>query len=142
MNRLPPQPLDAEERALAAQLPRMHGRSEPTAELDARILAAAHAAAQQPAKPARRRWAAPLALAASLCLAVGVAWRVQFTPSPPAAPAPMAHHATPAAAEATRAKVRAADSARSPASTAPPGAQPAAPIHAPSAVDTAPPSPQ
>ena len=106
MNRLPPQPLDAEERALAAQLPRLRGRSEPTPALDARILAAAHAAAQQPAKPARRRWAAPLALAASLCLAVGVAWRVQLTP-PPAASATPATRTTPATAEAPRSEATA-----------------------------------
>ena len=140
MNRLPPQPLDAQERALAAQLPRLHGRSEPTAELDARILAAAHAAAQQPAKPARRRWAAPLALAASLCLAVGVAWRVQFTPAPPAAPASSAQRAAPdVAAEAARTTMPAADSARAISNTAPPVTQRPAPIRAPSAASTPPP---
>ena len=46
MTRLPRQPLDADERALANALPRPHGRDAPDAALDSRILAAAHAAAQ------------------------------------------------------------------------------------------------
>ena len=84
MNRHPPQPLDAEERALAAQLPRPHGRSEPGPELDARILAAAQAATQ-PKPTARRRlrsWIAPTAVAASLMLAVGLAWQLRAPPAP------------------------------------------------------------
>lgn len=146
MTHRPPQPLDAEERALAAQLPRLHGRSEPTAELDARILAAAHAAAQQPAKPTRRRWAAPLALAASLCLAVGVAWRVQLTPSQPASETPSPHNTAPrAAAEVAKLEAPATDSASNAATIAPPNtptpAPRPAPIRAPSVADT-PPSPQ
>ena len=88
MTRSPRQPLDAEERALAARLPRPHGRDEPGAGIDARILAAAHAAAASPlpATTRRRRWIVPAGLAASLCLAVGLAWRVQLAP-PDAAPA-------------------------------------------------------
>ncbi len=88
MTRSPRQPLDAEERALAARLPRPHGRDESGAGIDARILAAAHAAAASPlpATPRRRRWIVPAGLAASLCLAVGLAWRVQLAP-PDAAPA-------------------------------------------------------
>lgn len=88
MNRHPPQPdhgLDAEERALAALLPRPLGRTEPGAELDARILAAARAATEPAnAKPAvrRRSWIAPTAVAASLMLAVGLAWQLR----PPASP--------------------------------------------------------
>lgn len=85
MNRFPREPLDADERALAAALPRPHGRSEPDAALDARILAAAHAATQAPARR-KRRWPAPLALAASLCLAVGLAWQLR-EPAPPRSPA-------------------------------------------------------
>ena len=84
MNRRPPQPLDAEERALAARLPRPHGRSEPGPDLDARILAAARTALE-PARPGttarRRSWIAPTAVAASLLLAVGLAWQLR----PPAA---------------------------------------------------------
>ena len=74
--------LDAEERALAAQLPRVRGRSEPTADMDARILAAARAAqAAPPARRGVRRWPVPFALAASLCLAVGLAWQLRLAPS-------------------------------------------------------------
>lgn len=89
MTRHPPQPLDAEERALAALLPRPHGRGEPGADLDARILAAAQASLhQQPAvRRARRSWIGPTALAASLVLAVGLAWQLR---PPPSLPAPAA----------------------------------------------------
>ncbi|RZA20740.1 MAG: hypothetical protein EOP93_05245 [Lysobacteraceae bacterium] len=100
MTRHPRQPLDAEERALAAMLPRAHGRSEPGPDLDARILAAAQSAVQsQPASRRRHRsWIAPTALAASLMLAVGLAWQLR----PPAslrADAP-AGPATPASPDA------------------------------------------
>ncbi|QIL20966.1 hypothetical protein [Thermomonas sp. HDW16] len=87
MNRHPPPPnerLDAEERALAAQLPRAHGRSEPGPELDARILAAAQAAVHWQSPPNRRRrsWIAPVAVAASLVLALGLAWQLRPPPTP------------------------------------------------------------
>lgn len=85
MTRRPPQPLDAEERAMAALLPRPHGRGEPGADLDARILAAAQAALHpQPAGRSRRNWIGPSALAASLVLAVGLAWQLRPPPSLPA----------------------------------------------------------
>jgi resuscitation-promoting factor RpfA len=89
MTRHPPQPLDAEERALAALLPRPHGRAEPGADLDARILAASQAAlhAQPATRRPRRSWIGPTALAASLVLAVGLAWQLR---PPPALPAPAA----------------------------------------------------
>lgn len=89
MTRHPPQPLDAEERALAALLPRPHDRGEPGADLDARILAAAQAALQpQPAvRRPRRSWIGPTAVAASLVLAVGLAWQLR---PPPSLPAPAA----------------------------------------------------
>ena len=84
MTRLPREPLDAEERALAARLPRLHGRDEPDAALDARILAAAHAAlAPAPIAKRRRGWIVPLTAAASVSLAVGQAR--QMPPPPPAA---------------------------------------------------------
>lgn len=85
MSRLPREPLDARERELAAALPRLHGRDQPDAALDARILAAAHAAVREPVRPVRKRrsWLAPLSVAASLCLAVGLAWQLR----PPASPA-------------------------------------------------------
>lgn len=75
--------LDAEERALAAALPRPHGRSAPGPELDARILAAARAAIEPPpAQRPRRSWIASTALAASLVLVVGLAWQLRPPPSP------------------------------------------------------------
>ena len=80
MNRFPPEPLDAEERALAARLPRLGGSDVPPPELDARILAAARAPAAAPRRPARR-WQVPAALAATLCLAVGLSWQLRQTPS-------------------------------------------------------------
>ena len=83
MTRLPREPLDTDERALAARLPRLHGRDEPDAALDARILAAAHAALSPvPVAKRRRGWIVPLTAAASVSLAVGLAWQLQ----PPSAP--------------------------------------------------------
>ena len=54
MTRQPRPPLDAEEQAVAASLPRLHGRTEPGPALDARILGAARAAVATPA-PAPKR---------------------------------------------------------------------------------------
>lgn len=87
--RPPPQPLDAEERALAALLPRPHGRAAPGADQDARILAAAQAALHpHPAtRRPRRSWIGPTAVAASLVLAVGLAWQLRPPPALPASPA-------------------------------------------------------
>jgi len=88
MTRLPREPLDADERALAARLPRLHGREEPDAALDARILAAAHAAMSAvPVAKRRRGWIVPLTAAASVSLAVGLAWQLQAPPAPQLAPA-------------------------------------------------------
>ena len=78
-------PLDAEERALRAQLPRLHGRGEPGPLLDASILSAARVAATEaPPRPRRRSWIMPLSVAATVTVAVGLAWRLQ---PPDAAPA-------------------------------------------------------
>lgn len=88
MKQRPPQPphaLDAEERGLARALPRLHGRATPGPDMDASILAAAQAAVR-PAKPSqfparpRIRWIAPAALAASMVLAVGMAWQLRPLP--------------------------------------------------------------
>lgn len=79
------EPLDPSERALAAALPRLHGRTEPDPALDAQVLAMAHAAAAAPTPPLRRRsWVVPLSVAASITLAVGLAWRLRPLPPLPA----------------------------------------------------------
>ncbi len=78
--------LDAEERALAKALPRVHGRAAPGPDLDASILAAAETAVRQarlpytPIRP-RVRWIAPASLAASMVLAVGIAWQLRPLPA-------------------------------------------------------------
>ncbi len=85
-----PRALDAEERALAKSLPRLHGRTAPGPDLDASILAAAQAAVH-PARAARAetrsetrprlRWIAPASLAASMVLAVGMVWQLRPLPA-------------------------------------------------------------
>ncbi|GGD39903.1 hypothetical protein [Pseudoxanthomonas indica] len=78
MNRRPLQPLDAEEAALAEQLARLGPHGEPSPRLDARILAAAHDAVSEQARPRRRsRWPLGLGVAASALLAVGIAWQLR-----------------------------------------------------------------
>lgn len=72
-------PLDDEERQLAAQLTRIAPRGEPSAELDARILAMAERGVASNAAPARRRrarWPAWLGVAASLTAVAGLIWQV------------------------------------------------------------------
>ncbi|WP_058834838.1 hypothetical protein [Luteimonas abyssi] len=91
-------PLDAEERALAALLARHAPEGDPSPALDARILAMARegdglraaagdtgappppARRGRAARPRRRRWPAMLGVAASLALAVGVAWQLRPPP--------------------------------------------------------------
>ena len=76
MKRFPLQPLDAEERALLAALPRLHGRAQPGEGVDARILAAARETTPAVAvERAPRRWLAPLGVAASLVVAAGLVWQ-------------------------------------------------------------------
>lgn len=90
MNRTDREPLTPDERALADLLARDGGQSSPSAALDAAILAAAREAAM-PAAPAprvsalqapptRHRWPLAVGIAASLALAVGIAW--QLRPGP------------------------------------------------------------
>lgn len=88
MTRPDQEPLTPEERELARRLARLGAHAEPSAALDARILAAAHAADTTPTDigrtRARRRprfaWAAGLGVAASLLLAVGIAWQLRPLP--------------------------------------------------------------
>ncbi|GAB1407927.1 hypothetical protein MASR1M8_18460 [Thermomonas brevis] len=64
-------------------MPRPSGRGEPGAGLDARILAAARAATEAPPSRApKRRWIAPLGVAATVIVAAGLAWQL-LPPSPP-----------------------------------------------------------
>jgi hypothetical protein len=77
--------LTTEERALAQRLARLGPHGEPSPALDASVLAAAHDAVAQHAgmRVPRRRWPAAFGIAASLALAVGIAW--QLRPLPQAA---------------------------------------------------------
>ncbi|WP_407351354.1 hypothetical protein [Luteimonas sp. R10] len=98
------EPLTPEERALAERLARTSPRAEPPPALDARILAAARAATEAPtgsARPRRRRWPATLGIAASLALAVGIAWQLRPLPQapPPASEVPASEAAAPRPAE-------------------------------------------
>jgi hypothetical protein len=91
MNRPHDEPLSPEERALAERLSRLGPHDGPSPALDAKILAAAHAAVAA-STPRRRRWLALSAvpgsvitgvgMAAALVLVVGVVW--QMRPSGPA----------------------------------------------------------
>ena len=83
-----PTSLDPREHALAQRLARVGPHGEPSPALDSRILAAAHAAVSghRDAGPLRsRRWPLGLGVAASLALALGLAW--QLRPLPQVAPA-------------------------------------------------------
>lgn len=78
MNRHPHEPLTPEERELAQLTGRLGPHGEPSPALDARILAAAHAAvASQQARKPRSRWPVAMGVAASVVLAVGVAWQLR-----------------------------------------------------------------
>lgn len=98
----PREPLTPEEQALARRLAQAGPQAEPSPALDARILAAARAADAGPGMRATRqrprRWPVALGVAASLVLAIGLAWRLRPLPGPaverePAAP--MAQAKTP-----------------------------------------------
>ncbi len=81
-------PLTPEELALAQRLVQLGSHGEPSPALDARILAAAHAAVGGSSTRSQRqgkRWPLLFGVAASLALAVGIAWRLR--PLPDAAPA-------------------------------------------------------
>jgi hypothetical protein len=94
----PREPLTPEERGLAQRLARVEAHAAPPAALDAAILAAARAelaaSIDQPAtslhaaptsgQRQRPRWPTLLGLAASVTLAIGIAWQLR-TPSHPAA---------------------------------------------------------
>jgi hypothetical protein len=78
MNRYPHEPLTPEERELAQLTGRLGPHGEPSPALDARVLAAAHAAvAVEQARKPKPRWPVAMGLAASVVLAVGVAWQLR-----------------------------------------------------------------
>lgn len=92
MNRPDREPLTPEERMLADRLARDGNAVSPSAALDAVILAAAREAAgaaqpqaqvattQHRPSPRRRRWPFATGIAASLALAVGIAWQMRPVP--------------------------------------------------------------
>ncbi|MGH8026342.1 MAG: hypothetical protein ACREO0_06390, partial [Pseudoxanthomonas sp.] len=91
-----PEPLTPEERELARLTGHLGPQGEPSTALDARILAAAHAALDRK-QPSRRkpRWPVAMGLAASVIFAVGIAWQLR-----PLQQAPMAASEAPAVASA------------------------------------------
>ena len=117
MNRHPPEPLTQEERELAQLIARVGSHNEPPAALDAKILAAAHAAVNSNPQRARKpRWPVAMGLAASVVFAVGIAW--QLRPLQPAAPlsseAPVPASAAPEMAARTEAEPVTAAAAATP----------------------------
>lgn len=89
-----PEPLTPEERELARLTGHLGPQGEPSTALDARILAAAHAALERK-QPVRRkpRWPVAMGLAASVIFAVGIAWQLrplQQTPMAASSEAPAA----------------------------------------------------
>src|SRR5690606_7006452 len=90
VSRWPQSPLDPAERELARRLAQLDPRAAPSPQTDAAILAAARAAAgtgapasaRPPLPPRRRprRWPVGLGIAASLALALGVAWQLRPLP--------------------------------------------------------------
>lgn len=90
----PPEPLTPEERELAQLTAQLGPQGEPSTALDARILAAAHAALdrKQPSRRRKPRWPVAMGLAASVIFAVGIAWQLrplQQAPVLASAEAPM-----------------------------------------------------
>lgn len=122
-------PLSPEERELADALARATPRRGPPPQLDAAILASARAALREGAAPLRetrrRRWPAVLGVAASLALAVGIAW--QLRPTPDRDLPPMTEGPPPRPAASTAADASTPSGARS----GPPAKGAAAPAQAP-----------
>ena len=78
MKTIPDHPLTPEERELAQLIGRQGPHGEPPPALDARILAAAHAAvARQTAHKPKPRWPVAIGLAASVVFAIGIAWQLR-----------------------------------------------------------------
>lgn len=153
-DRDPDAALTPEERALADRIARTGPQREPSPALDARILAAARAAVAVPAASAshrhpraRRRWPVVAGAAATLVLAVGLAWqlrpvddtRVQYWEAPRAVSAMTTSPGGPRAADdepQAEGAGSASDAIRAPrkmapvreAETPPPAGEPAPPV--------------
>jgi hypothetical protein len=98
MTRLPREPLTDEERELAERLARLDASAAPSAALDARILATARNAVGGGHRARRRpRWPVALGVAATLALAVGIAWQLR-----PAQDGARVYSEAPAAASTAR----------------------------------------
>lgn len=105
-------PLLPEERDLAERLLRLGPHDGPSPALDAKILAAAHAAvAAEPRPRSQRRWPVWIGMAASLCLAVGIAWQMRPVDQAPAPYQEDVAYVTSDAAADVAASAGAADSA-------------------------------
>ncbi|HET6784303.1 MAG TPA: hypothetical protein VFH12_10750 [Pseudoxanthomonas sp.] len=136
-----PEPLTPEERELAKLTAHLGPQGEPSSALDARILAAAHAALERKQPPRRKpRWPVAMGLAASVVFAVGTAWQLrplQQAPMPASAEAPADEFAEQRAVVATIPSSpalpqadMAADTASAEAAPAPAEQAPPAPIKA------------
>src|SRR5690606_37297443 len=95
MSRHAHEALTPEERDIAQRLARLESAAAPSPGLDARILAAARAGAEAPparavapARSRRPRWPLGMGVAASLVVAVGVAWQLRPHPDSVALDAP------------------------------------------------------
>lgn len=99
-HREPTLPLDPEERALAERLAKLGPHGEPSPKLDAQVLAAAHAATT-PVRRTRRHLPLQLGVAASIALALGLAWQLRPLPGADATRSAANQAPTPEAAPAT-----------------------------------------
>jgi hypothetical protein len=118
MNRHPSEPLTQEERELAQLIARTGPHGEPPTTLDAKILAAAHAAvAGKPQRADKPRWPVAIGLAASMVLAVGIAWQLR-----PVQPVATASSEAPGPVAAEMMTQTEAEPAAEPASPPPPHA--------------------
>ena len=86
----PREPLTPEEQALARRLAQIGPHGEPAPALDARILAAARDANAPVRGIHPRPWRIAVGVAASLVLALGIAWHLRPLPGPPAETRPAA----------------------------------------------------
>lgn len=156
MNRTDREPLTPEERLLADRLAGDGSAASPSAALDAAILGAARndsgaapaqtraATAHRTVSPRRRRWPLAAGMAASVALAVGIAWQLRPVPDSEMRAASEMPAAAPAAATAPSPEVLGSREVTPPppVESAPLPAQAATDVPAPaaSAADEAPPA--